>query len=96
MAKSLVAAKLCEKVEVQIAYAIGKPEPLSVYVDSFGTGRVSNNELEKIVLRNFDLRPGMIIKELKLRQPLYRQVAAYGHFGRPELNLPWEKIRKIK
>ncbi|MCX6809678.1 MAG: methionine adenosyltransferase [Candidatus Berkelbacteria bacterium] len=99
VAKNLVAAGLCEKVEIQIAYAIGRPEPLSVYVDSFQTGKVSDNELEKIVEKNFDLRPGMIIKNLKLRQPLYRRVAAYGHFGRPDLDLPWENTaiaKKIK
>ncbi len=96
VAKNLVAAGLCEKVEVQIAYAIGKPEPLSVYVDSFGTGEVSNEELEKIVLKNFDLRPGMIIKELKLRRPLYKKCAAYGHFGRDDLDLPWERTTLAK
>lgn len=96
VAKNLVAAGLCDKVEVQIAYAIGRPEPLSVYVESFGTGSKTNEELEKIVQKNFDLRPGMIIKELKLRQPLYRKCAAYGHFGRDDLNLPWEQTTLAK
>jgi S-adenosylmethionine synthetase len=96
VAKNLVAAGLCEKVEVQIAYAIGKPEPLSVYVDSFGTSKISNEELEKVVLKNFDLRPGMVIKELKLRRPLYKKCAAYGHFGRDDLDLPWENTVKAK
>jgi S-adenosylmethionine synthetase len=94
VAKNLVAAKLCDKVEIQIAYAIGRPEPLSVYVDSYETGTVSDEELSKIVMKNFDLRPGMIIKELGLRRPLYRKAAAYGHFGRPDLNLPWEQTNK--
>jgi len=96
VAKNLVAARLCDKVEIQIAYAIGKPEPLSVYVDSYETGIVSDEELSKIVTQNFDLRPGMIIKELKLRRPLYRKAAAYGHFGREDLDLPWEKTALAK
>lgn len=99
VAKNLVAAKLCDKVEIQLAYAIGRPEPLSVYVDSYGTGKVSDEELSEIVTKHFDLRPGMIIKELRLRRPLYRKAAAYGHFGRPDLDLPWEKTNiaaKIK
>ncbi len=96
VAKNLVAAGLCEKVEIQIAYAIGKPEPLSVYVDSYSTGKVSDDELSKLVLKNFDLRPGMIIKRLGLRKPLYRKAAAYGHFGRPDLELPWEDVSVAK
>jgi S-adenosylmethionine synthetase len=94
VAKNLVASGLCDKVEIQIAYAIGRPEPLSVYVDSYGTGKISDEELAKVVTKNFDLRPGMIIKELGLRKPLYRKAAAYGHFGRPDLNLPWEQTSK--
>lgn len=96
IAKSVVGSGLAEKCQVQVAYAIGRPEPLSVYINTFGTGKYSNEEIEAKVLKNFDLRPGMIIKELKLRRPLYRQVAAYGHFGRPELDLPWERVKKIK
>lgn len=96
VAKNLVAAGLCEKVEIQIAYAIGKPEPLSVYVDSYGTGKLTDEELAKIVVNNFDLRPGMIIKKLGLRRPLYRKAAAYGHFGRPDLDLPWEETSAAK
>lgn len=96
VAKNLVAAGLCSKVEVQIAYAIGRPEPLSIYVDSYETGIVSDSELEEIVTKNFDLRPGIIIKTLNLRQPLYRQCAAYGHFGRDDLNLPWEQTNIAK
>ena len=96
VAKSVVASGLATKCEVQLAYAIGKPEPLSIYVDSFGTGKISDTEIAQKIEKNFDLRPGMIIKNLKLRRPLYRQIAAYGHFGRPELDLPWEKVKKIK
>ncbi len=96
VAKSVVASGLAEKCEVQLAYAIGKPEPLSVYVNTYGTGKFDDKEIAKKIESNFDLRPGMIIKNLKLRRPLYRQVAAYGHFGRPELDLPWENVKKIK
>jgi len=96
VAKNLVASGLCTKVEVQIAYAIGRPEPLSVYVDSYGTSELSDGDLEKIVLENFDLRPGIIIKSLNLRRPLYQQCAAYGHFGRDDLSLPWERTDKAK
>lgn len=95
VAKSIVGSGLAEKCEIQLAYAIGKPEPLSVYVNTFRTGKISDEDIKKKILKNFDLRPGMIIKNLKLRRPLYRQVAAYGHFGRPELDLPWEKVKKI-
>jgi len=95
VAKSVVGSGLAERCEIQLAYAIGKPEPLSVYVNTFDTGKISDQEIAEKIIKNFDLRPGMIIKNLKLRNPLYRQVAAYGHFGRPELNLPWEKVKKI-
>ncbi len=96
VAKSVVASGLADKCEIQLAYAIGKPEPLSVYVNTFGTGNQTDEQISKKVLENFDLRPGMIIKNLKLRQPQYQQVAAYGHFGRPELDLPWENAKKLK
>jgi S-adenosylmethionine synthetase len=96
VAKSVVASGLAEKCEIQLAYAIGKPEPLSVYVNTYGTGTKSDEEIAEKILKNFDLRPGMIIKNLKLRQPLYRQCAAYGHFGRPDLDLPWEQPKKIR
>ncbi|MDH4359065.1 MAG: methionine adenosyltransferase [Candidatus Berkelbacteria bacterium] len=95
VAKNVVAAKLAERCEVQIAYAIGIPEPLSVSVNTFGTGRISDYEIVDKIKKVFDLRPGIIIRELDLRRPIYRQVAAYGHFGREELNLPWEKTNKI-
>ena len=96
VAKNLVAAGLAKKLEVQIAYAIGVPEPLSVRVDTFGTGRIAEDAIVEIINKVFDLRPGMIIKNLNLRRPLYRQVAAYGHFGRSDLNLPWEKLDKAR
>ena len=96
VAKSVVAQGLAGRCEIQIAYAIGKPEPLSVYVNTFGTGIVSDEEIAEKIQKNFDLRPGAIIKELKLRKPIYRQVAAYGHFGQEDLNLSWEKPKKIK
>lgn len=95
IAKSIVASGLAEKCEIQLAYAIGKPEPLSIYVNTFGTGKFTDEQIAKKIQENFDLRPGMIIKELKLRQPQYQQCAAYGHFGRPELNLPWENVKKM-
>lgn len=96
VAKNIVAAKLAKKCEIQISYAIGKPEPMSVFVDTFGTGKIDDEKLSEITTKVFDLRPGMIIKHLGLRAPLYRQVAAYGHFGRKDLKLPWEKTDKIK
>lgn len=95
IAKNIVKAGLADKCEIQISYAIGKPEPMSVFIDTFGTGKVSDDKLSKTITGIFDLRPGMIIKHLNLRRPLYRQVAVYGHFGRPELDLPWEKTDKI-
>lgn len=96
VAKSVVGSGLARRCEVQLAYAIGKPEPLSIYVNTFGTGTESDEAIGEKIIKNFDLRPGMIIKELGLRRPLYRQVAAYGHFGRNDLQLPWERIRKIR
>jgi len=96
VAKNLVAAGVAKKLEVQIAYAIGVPEPLSVRVDSYGTGKISEEAMVDIISEVFDLRPGMIIKQLNLRRPIYRQVAAYGHFGRNDLRLPWEKLDKVR
>ena len=96
VAKNVVAAGLSDACEVQIAYAIGRPEPMSVRIDTFGTGTIPDEKIAEAVLKVFDLRPGMIIKELDLRRPIYRQVAAYGHFGRSELNLPWEEINKVE
>lgn len=94
VAKNLVAAGLAKRLEIQIAYAIGVARPVSIFVDSFGTGLVSNRELVDIVERHFDLRPAAIIEQLALRQPLYRQVAAYGHFGRTDVTVPWEQTDK--
>lgn len=91
VAKSIVASGLADKAEVQIAYAIGVPHPVSVMVDTFGTESKDKGEINDIVARKFDLRPGAIIKNLDLRRPIYRQTAAYGHFGRDDLDLPWEK-----
>lgn len=91
VAKNIVAAGLARKCEVQVAYAIGVARPVSILVDSFGTGKLSDMELEKLIRANFDLRPSKIIEDLDLLRPLYRQVAAYGHMGREDLELPWEK-----
>ena len=91
VAKNIVAAGLADKCEVQLAYAIGVAEPVSVFVDTFGTGKVADDKIAELVRKHFDLRPAAIIKNLDLRKPIYKQVAAYGHFGRNDLNLPWEK-----
>lgn len=96
VAKNLVAAGVAKRLEVQIAYAIGVPEPLSVRVETFGTGKISDDAIVEIINKVFDLRPGMIIRQLNLRRPIYRQVAAYGHFGRTDLNLPWERLDKVR
>jgi S-adenosylmethionine synthetase len=91
VAKNVVASGLADRCEIQVAYAIGVAKPVSVYVESFGTNRVDEEKLSKLVEAHFDLRPGAIIERLNLRRPIYRQVSAYGHFGRPDLDLPWEK-----
>lgn len=96
IAKNLVAAGIADKLEIQIAYAIGVSRPLSVHVATFGTSKLSDQEIEKIILENFDLRPGAIIKYLNLRRPIYRQTAVYGHFGRSDIDLPWEKLDKVE
>ncbi|MFH0847330.1 MAG: methionine adenosyltransferase [Chloroflexota bacterium] len=93
-AKNIVAAGLADQVEIQVAYAIGMAKPLSIYVETFGTGKIDDEALMKLVDKHFDFRPGAIIKNFRLRRPLFRQVAAYGHFGRPDLDLPWEKTDK--
>jgi len=95
VAKNIVAAGLAERCEVALSYAIGVAEPVSIAVDTDGSGRLSDEQLEKIVSQVFDLRPGAIVKNLDLRRPIYRKIAAYGHFGRPELNLPWEQTDKV-
>lgn len=96
VAKNMVAAGLADKCEVQLAYAIGVARPVSIMVDSFGTGRFSDVRLAEIVEKHFDLRPSAIIRELDLRRPIYRQVAAYGHFGRTDIDVPWEKLDKVE
>ena len=96
VAKNLVAAGVADRVEIQLAYCIGVADPVSVNVESFGTNRIENAKIEALVAKHFDLRPGAIIRDLDLRRPLYRTVAAYGHFGRPELDLPWEKTDRAE
>jgi len=95
VAKNIVAAGLAEKCEIQLSYAIGVARPTSIMVDTFGTGKVSDEKLVEIIREHFDLRPAGIIKMLDLRRPIYRQTAAYGHFGRTDLDLPWEKLDKV-
>ncbi|EKN62863.1 methionine adenosyltransferase [Schinkia azotoformans MEV2011] len=96
VAKNIVAAGLAEKCEVQLAYAIGVAQPVSIAVDTFGTGKVSEEKLVEVVRNNFDLRPAGIIKMLDLRRPIYKETAAYGHFGRIDLDVPWEKTDKAE
>ena len=96
VAKNIVAAGLAKKCEIQLSYAIGVAHPTSVMVDTFGTGKVSDTRLVEIIRENFDLRPAGIIKMLDLRRPIYKQTAAYGHFGRNDLDLPWEKLDKAE
>lgn len=96
VAKNIVAAGLADKCEVQLSYAIGVAQPTSVWVDTFGTGKLSDEALVKMIRENFDLRPAGIIKMLDLRRPIYKQTAAYGHFGRNDLDLPWEKLDKVE
>lgn len=95
IAKNLVASGVCDKVEIGLAYAIGLARPTSIYVETFGTGKIPDNEIEKLVNRHFDSRPAAIIKNLNLLRPIYRQVASYGHFGRNDLDLSWEKLDKV-
>jgi S-adenosylmethionine synthetase len=94
VAKNVVAAGLADKCEIQLAYAIGVARPVSIAVDTFGTGKVSEAKLVEVISKNFDLRSAGIIKELDLRRPIYRQTAAYGHFGRTDVDLPWERTDK--
>ncbi len=95
VAKNLVAAGLCDKAEIQLSYAIGVASPTSIRIDTFGTGKLSEDKLVDIIRENFDLRPAGIIQMLDLRRPIYKATAAYGHFGRNDLNLPWEKLDKV-
>ena len=94
MAKNVVAAGLADRCEIQLAYAIGVARPVSIMVDTFGTNKVDEALIEKIVHENFDLRPASIISNLDLRRPIYGQTAAYGHFGRTDVELPWEATDK--
>jgi len=96
VAKNIVAAKLADKCEIEIAYAIGVANPVSIMVDTFGTNKIPEDRIVELVKKNFDLRPAAIIRDLDLRRPIYKQVAAYGHFGRPDLDLSWEKTDKAE
>lgn len=96
IAKNVVAAGLADKCEVQLAYAIGVAKPVSIMVDTFGTNKIAEEKIEEAIARNFDLRPAAIIKDLDLKRPIYKQVAAYGHFGRNDLDLPWERLNKVE
>ncbi|GAA0744365.1 methionine adenosyltransferase [Clostridium oceanicum] len=95
VAKNLVAAGVADKLEIQLSYAIGVAKPVSISIDTFGTGKISEEKTSQIVDKVFDLRPGAIIRDLKLKRPIYKQVAAYGHFGRTDIDVPWEKLDKV-
>lgn len=95
-AKNIVAAGLADKCEIELAYAIGVAKPVSIMVETFGTGKVDDEKISQLISKHFDLRPAAIIRDLNLRQPIYRQVAAYGHFGRTDIDLPWEKTDKAE
>ena len=96
IAKNIVASGLANRCEIQVSYAIGVAKPLSIMVDTFGTGKISDEKISKIINKVFDLRPGAIIRDLDLRKPIFQQVASYGHFGRDDLNLPWERLDKVE
>jgi S-adenosylmethionine synthetase len=96
VAKNIVAAGLADRCEIQVAYAIGVAHPLSIYVETFGTGKISDEDIADLISKTFDLRPGAIIRDLDLRKPIYQQVAAYGHFGRDDLNVSWEKTDRAE
>ena len=96
VAKNVVKAGLVKRFELQVSYAIGKAEPTSVSVETFGTGRICDEEIERLINKHFDLRPAAIIDTLGLRRPIYKQVAAYGHFGREDIDVPWEKTDKAE
>lgn len=95
VAKNVVASGIAKKCEIQLAYAIGVAKPLSIFVNTYGTGKVSDDKIVEIINENFDLRPAAIIKNFNLRRPIYKQTAAYGHFGRSDINVPWEKLDKV-
>ena len=96
IAKNMVAAGLCNRAEIQLSYAIGVAQPTSVRIDTFGTGKFPEDRLADIIRESFDLRPAGIIRMLDLRRPIYKQTASYGHFGRNDLDLPWEKLDKAE
>ncbi|MBQ9942576.1 MAG: methionine adenosyltransferase domain-containing protein, partial [Christensenellaceae bacterium] len=96
VAKNVVAAGLAKRCEIELAYAIGVAQPVGVFVETFGTGKVDDDKLSAIIRRHFDLRPRAIIDMLDLRRPIYQQTAAYGHFGRADLDLPWERLDKVE
>ncbi|WP_160678579.1 methionine adenosyltransferase [Clostridium sp. C8-1-8] len=96
VAKNLVAAGVADKLEIELAYAIGVAKPVSIEVDTFGTGKIADDKIVEIVGKVFDLRPGAIIRDLDLRRPIFKQTAAYGHFGRTDVNLPWEQLDKVE
>lgn len=91
IAKNIVASGIAARCEIQLAYAIGVPEPVSVFVDTFGTGKIADSEISKLIVKNFDMTPKGIITKLDLRKPIYKKTAAYGHFGRNEEGFTWEK-----
>ena len=95
VAKNVVAAGLADRVEVQVAYAIGRANPVGLYVETFGTGTVDRRTIEDAIHKVFDLRPAAIIRELELKRPIYAQTAAYGHFGRSDVDLPWERVNRV-
>jgi len=96
IAKNIVAAGIADRLEIQIAYVIGVARPLSVSVEAFGTARIDNQKIKDLISQHFDLRPAAIIDYFKLRRPIYKQTAAYGHFGRTDIDLPWEKTDKAE
>ena len=91
-----MAAGFADKLEIQLAYAIGVARPVSIMVDTFGTGKLADEKIAEIVDKHFDLRPAAIIRDLDLRRPIYRQTAAYGHFGRTDVEFPWERLDKVE
>lgn len=95
MAKNLVAAGAADQIEIELAYAIGVAKPVSIAVDTFGTGKYTEEKITEVIEKVFDLRPKAIISELDLKRPIYRQTAAYGHFGRTDIDLPWERLDKV-
>ena len=96
VAKNIVAAGIADRIEIQLSYAIGVAKPTSVRVDTYGTGKLSDEKIVEIIRKHFDLRPAGIIKALDLRRPIYKQTAAYGHFGRLDIDLPWERTDKAE